>query len=84
MEIEHRAGRLHGNADGLSRLPCVQCGSFDDWEEVNALEEHARVIQDEVIATGIDESKVLVAIQNGCRNIKLVKGWMGGGQTTVI
>ena len=29
MEIEHRAGRLHGNADGLSRKPCGQCGFFD-------------------------------------------------------
>ena len=22
----HRAGRQHGNADGLSRIPCTQCG----------------------------------------------------------
>ena len=26
MKIEHRAGRLHGNADGLSRKVCKQCG----------------------------------------------------------
>ena len=26
--IEHRPGKLHGNADGLSRRPCKQCG----WE----------------------------------------------------
>ena len=26
MKIEHRAGRLHGNADGLSRQACKQCG----------------------------------------------------------
>jgi hypothetical protein len=25
-EIVHRAGRLHSNADGLSRRPCTQCG----------------------------------------------------------
>ena len=25
MELEHRPGRLHGNADGLSRIPCKQC-----------------------------------------------------------
>ena len=26
MKIEHRAGTLHGNADGLSRKVCKQCG----------------------------------------------------------
>ena len=26
ITIEHRPGRLHGNADGLSRRPCKQCG----------------------------------------------------------
>ena len=26
MKIENRAGRKHGNADGLSRSPCKQCG----------------------------------------------------------
>ena len=25
-EIQHRPGRNHGNADGLSRIPCRQCG----------------------------------------------------------
>ena len=26
MKIEHRPGKQHGNADGLSRMPCRQCG----------------------------------------------------------
>ena len=26
MTIEHRAGRLHRNADAISRIPCKQCG----------------------------------------------------------
>ena len=30
MEIEHRPGRSHGNADGVSRIPCKQCGKFDN------------------------------------------------------
>lgn len=30
--IEHRPGRLHGNADGLSRIPCRQCGRSDGEE----------------------------------------------------
>ena len=30
MKIEHRPGRLHGNADGLSRIPCRQCGHEEE------------------------------------------------------
>ncbi|KRZ48054.1 Retrovirus-related Pol polyprotein from transposon 17.6 [Trichinella nativa] len=30
FEIEHRAGRLHGNADALSRTCCTQCGRLAD------------------------------------------------------
>ena len=29
FEIEHQPGRLHGNADALSRIPCKQCGLQD-------------------------------------------------------
>ena len=32
MKIEHRPGRLHKNADGLSRRPCRQCG-MDNYED---------------------------------------------------
>lgn len=37
MDIEHRAGKQHGNADGLSRRPCSQCGVDDnsDWCDAN-------------------------------------------------
>ena len=28
--IVHRAGRSHGNADGLSRHPCTQCGRIEE------------------------------------------------------
>ena len=26
FDIEHRPGVKHGNADGMSRIPCKQCG----------------------------------------------------------
>ena len=26
FEVEHRAGKSHGNADAMSRGPCKQCG----------------------------------------------------------
>lgn len=33
--IIHRAGRSYGNADGLSRRPCTQCGMTDKDEMTN-------------------------------------------------
>jgi hypothetical protein len=36
FEIKHRPGRQHNNADGLSRLPCRQCGRKDEIT-VNAM-----------------------------------------------
>ncbi|PIK35807.1 Retrovirus-related Pol polyprotein from transposon [Apostichopus japonicus] len=32
-EIQHRAGRLHGNADAISRRPCSDCNHCDKLEE---------------------------------------------------
>ena len=32
--IEHRSGRLHGNADGLSRIPSKQCGMDDKNQDI--------------------------------------------------
>jgi hypothetical protein len=37
--IEHRAGRSHGNADGLSRRTCKQCGREEDKKEQTGLKE---------------------------------------------
>ena len=30
FSISHRPGRSHGNADGLSRMPCAQCGRIGE------------------------------------------------------
>ena len=30
MKIEHRPGNVHKNADGLSRIPCRQCGKVEE------------------------------------------------------
>ena len=32
-DIQHRAGRKHQNADGLSQKPCSQCGK-SDWKQL--------------------------------------------------
>lgn len=35
FSIQHRAGRSHGNADGLSRRPCGVCKHCDKRDELN-------------------------------------------------
>ena len=43
-EIIHRPGKKHGNAEGLSRRPCKQCGRVDD-EEVEAPVQEAATVR---------------------------------------
>ena len=33
FDIEHRSGKKHANADGLSRIPCSQCGDGIESDE---------------------------------------------------
>lgn len=33
MQIVHRPGKQHLNADAMSRIPCKQCGYSSDWEQ---------------------------------------------------
>ena len=33
-EIKHRKGKLHGNADALSRRPCVDCKHCEKAEQI--------------------------------------------------
>ena len=51
MKIEHRPGRSHRNADGVSRIPCRQCGQ-DDVEEPEESKLHLTVNQLEHQTTG--------------------------------
>ena len=47
MEIEHRSGRLHGNADAPSRIPCKQCEAmskkYDTDEPSTAINQYLQV-----------------------------------------
>jgi predicted nucleic-acid-binding Zn-ribbon protein len=42
MEIIHRPGNKHSNADALSRVPCKQCGYCSNWKN-NISDETAMV-----------------------------------------
>ena len=67
MKVQHRPGRQHGNADGVSRIPCTQCGRHDGKERVNVLD---------CSKSGILDLKTL---QDEDRDIALLKGWLESG-----
>ena len=46
FEIEHRPGRLHGDADALLRIPCKQCGLQDQPQVAVTTRSQARTLED--------------------------------------
>ncbi|MCG8046017.1 MAG: RNase H-like domain-containing protein, partial [Candidatus Thiodiazotropha endolucinida] len=76
MKIEHRAGRLHTNADGLSRKVCKQCGmgckskSRSPKSVVSRIEELRPVSEAEV------EPVDLVSAQEDDSDVATVKQWV--------
>ena len=68
MKVEHRPGRLHQNADGVSRIPCSQCGVNEKARNtVNVVESSNKDMFD------------LKAIQDEDRDISLIKSWLETG-----
>ena len=45
FEILHRKGKIHSNADALSRLPCNQCGRDNHNQPVSATSIAATMLQ---------------------------------------
>ena len=67
MKVQHRPGRQHGNADGVSRIPCTQCGRHDGKERVNVLD------------CSDSRNLDLKTLQDEDRDIALLKGWLESG-----
>ena len=80
LEIIHRAGRSHANADALSRKPCQQCGRQSEGERKETLTSQTRVIQMsqednrvEIRQAQLEDANVrpiLEAVENQCRPSK--------------
>ena len=70
FDIEHRPGRQHGNADGLSRVPCRQCGMGGlNLVQVLTRSQASRSQQDEPCKTPTDGNGVAESHhdqQQGC------------------
>ena len=72
MKIEHRPGRLHGNADEVSRIPCRQCGrSKEDDNKSDQL-----VISQLYSIDTATEGKEITEVQNEDPDICQVKSWL--------
>ena len=70
MKVEHRPGRLHNNADGVSRTPCHQCSKSD------RVSEHAL----NVVGNSEQDRPDLKSLQEGDRDICLIRGWLERGE----
>ena len=65
--IEHRAGKKHQNADGLSRRPCKQCGRWDGLLAKEKEErEEARFEEEVMLSNERKESTRDMGVQTVC------------------
>ena len=67
--IEHRPGRLHKNADGLSRAPCKQC-KID--HTMNTCQTVYKLEGDD----GLTLERSLKCLQDEDKDVKKVKDWL--------
>ena len=75
MKIEHRAGKSHKNADGLSRIPCNQCGKESTSQAETSSSRINRIAEDENV-----ELKEIKVLQEEDDEILLVKSWIKAGE----
>ena len=75
FKIEHRPGRVHRNADGLSRIPCRQCGMTSAGTDISGTVIH------QVSAQNNDGDQVDIhKLQEESDDIKRLKSWILEGK----
>ena len=80
MKIEHRPGRLHGNADALSRRVCKQCGRDCVVQENQPSTAHARHLHQSGTEDKSDQNvEDLQTGQTNDQEVELVKEWVQQG-----
>ena len=71
MKIEHRPGQLHRNADGLSLIPCKQCGRREvDTDPKHTMNVNLVNLKDDSEMTSLKD------IQENDAAIFLVRSWV--------
>lgn len=76
MTVEHRPGRLHGNADGLSRRPCRQCGCSESGDEDTPVSHDTMDIEFVTSIKQFVDSADIKQLQQGDEDIHTVIGWL--------
>lgn len=66
MEIQHRQGRLHSNADALSRCPClhVECSYCEKIEKKNVNSSEEIGVQTDIRNCDFSDSLLEIALRN--------------------
>ena len=69
MKVEHRPGRLHTNADGVSRILCTQCDRSDETSKHSV----------KAVGRSDPENLDLKSLQEEYRDILLIRSWLEKG-----
>ena len=75
MDIEHRAGNKHKNADGCSRIPCRQCGRNDQVQE--NVSQAGKIANISEVVSSEDSMETL---QQNDENLSKVIQWLKAGK----
>ena len=75
--VEHRPGRLHGNADSLSRKPAGQCA--DDIDDNNDTETKCFQLS---ITESEDDDRDLIKLQQEDEDLAMVRTWVEDKERT--
>ena len=79
MKIEHRAGKLHGNADGLIRQVCKQCGLDCKSKQKQKCSMVSRIEVLTQITANDSETLDWVSAQEEDDDVATVKRWVSEG-----
>lgn len=80
IQVQHRPGKLHRNADALSRIPCKQCGSDFCISKIAKTRAQLRAVFEEKDTS----SMTLLEIQEQDKDISVVKSWLENNKRPVF
>ena len=73
IQMVHRPGVQHRNADALSRIPCKQCGYFSNWDETHEKTEASVCVLTDTSDEYKDDQSHLEELQNNDKDLLYIK-----------
>ena len=85
MDIKHRPGERHTNADALSLVPCKQCGYRTDWEDQSnrAFTAVATSNPESTANTDTKEETSIAEIQKQDDDLRTIRNWLALGEKPI-